>query len=243
MRLRRTAAGGIAVLLGLASCSSGGGEARSTLPASTTTSGLATTTTASAVATTTTVVATTTTEVVPPTTSVVTDATAADPKVLAQQLQAVLDRYVGLYRAVADAIRICRSPTSSSSMTCARWRRDDFLGLFLIPKWQQYRDEGTAFETGPAGPAPTSSSTGRPSRTRPSRRAAYLRLRRRQSRIGSPTAAVVDDATYVDRGSVEFVLSDVAHGYVNSLRIESSRDSRCRLDKSMRARRPCMMRP
>ena len=96
MRLRRTAAGGIAVLLVLAGCSSsGGGEARSSLPASTTTSGLATTTTTSAVATTTTVVATTTTEVAPATTTttVVADATAADPKVLAQQLQAVLDRY------------------------------------------------------------------------------------------------------------------------------------------------------
>ena len=140
------------MLLGLASCSSGGGEARSTLPASTTTSGLATTTTTSAVATTTTVVATTTTDVVPPTTTAVAgDATAADPKVLAQQLQAVLDRFRDLYvqsrldpnlpfgsQGFLDQVLLVVTP--------------DYYGLSLIPAWQGYQEQATSVRNGPSGP-------------------------------------------------------------------------------------------
>jgi hypothetical protein len=89
-----------------------------------------------------------TTAVPPTTTSVVADATTADPNVLAQQLQAVLDRYVDLYtlsrsdpnrpftdQALLDSIRDVATV--------------DFIGTFLVPKWTQYRIEGTAARRGP----------------------------------------------------------------------------------------------
>jgi hypothetical protein len=97
---------------------------------------------------TTTVPATTT---VPPTTTttVIADATTADPKVLAHQLQAVLDRYIDLYMVSrSDPNRPFTDQALIDSF------RDvatvDFIGTFLVPKWTQYRDEGTAARRGPA---------------------------------------------------------------------------------------------
>jgi hypothetical protein len=81
---------------------------------------------------------------------VVADATTADPNVLAQQLQAVLDRYESL---------VMRSRTNpelpftdeellSELQTVAT---TDFLGLFWVPKWQLAKDAGTAAKPGPRG--------------------------------------------------------------------------------------------
>src|SRR5829696_5746090 len=148
MQLRRTAAWGIVVVLALGACSSsGGGSAASSVPETTTT-------TPRAVATTTTTVAvpTTTSTTVPPTTTttVVADATTADPKVLAQQLQAVLDRYETL---------IMQSRSDPERPFTDQQLIDDlrevatveFLGLFWVPKWQTHRDDGTAVRAGPNG--------------------------------------------------------------------------------------------
>jgi hypothetical protein len=144
MRLRRTAAGGIVVALALAGCGSGGGGS--------TGSSVPETTTASAVATTTTVVATTTsTAPAPTTTTVVADATAADPKVLAEQLQAVLDRFRSLY---AESRTDPALPFESQELQDEFLRvvTRDFYSLNLLPRWSSFRNDGVAVRDGPGGP-------------------------------------------------------------------------------------------
>ncbi len=130
-------------ILALAGCSSsGGGSAGSSLPA--------TTTTVSAVTTTTTVVATT---AAPTTTTstVVQDATKADPKVLAQQLQAVLDRFRSLYvQSRTDPNLPFESQELQDELLTVVTR--DYLGLSLIPAWEDYRSKGTTVRNGPSGP-------------------------------------------------------------------------------------------
>src|SRR5436189_5839269 len=148
MRLRRTAAGAIVVLV-LAGCGSGGGNAAVTTLAETTTTTEAPTTT-SVVATTTTVAPATTEAPPAATTTVVQDATTADPKVLARQLQAVLDRYEALVmRSRSDP----NLPFTDEGLISdlRKVATGDFLGVFWVPKWQAARDDGLAAGPGPAG--------------------------------------------------------------------------------------------
>jgi hypothetical protein len=79
----------------------------------------------------------------PTTTSVVADATTADPNVLAQQLQAVLDRYESLVMRSRSnpELPFTDEELLSELQTVAT---TDFLGLFWVPKWQQDREDGTA---------------------------------------------------------------------------------------------------
>jgi hypothetical protein len=198
MRLRRTAAGGIAAVLALASCSSsGGGSAGSSLLEATTSSEMTTTTT---------VVASTTSTVPPPTTTtVVADATTADPKALAQQLQAVLDRYEAL---------IVRSRSDPNLPFTDQQLIDDlqavatneFLGLFWIPKWQAHRDEGTAARPGPMGFQRVLVNSVVPVD------GANVKLGYCFFDDGvtyRPTdGAVIDGRSYIDRGSVQMVKGD-----------------------------------
>jgi hypothetical protein len=83
------------------------------------------------------------------TTTVVADATSADPTVLAHQLQAVLDRYVDLYTASRSDPN---TPFTDQALidSFREFATVDFIGTFLVPKWTQYRDEGTAARRGPA---------------------------------------------------------------------------------------------
>jgi hypothetical protein len=92
---------------------------------------------------TTTTIAPTTTLPTTTTTTVVADATTADPHVLAQQLQSVLDRYESLVmrsRSNPD-LPFTDSELINELQTVAT---TDFLGIFWVPKWQQDRDDGTA---------------------------------------------------------------------------------------------------
>jgi hypothetical protein len=83
------------------------------------------------------------------TTSAVADATTADPNVLAQQLQAVLDRYVALYsESRTDPNRSFTDETLIDSFR--QVATEDFIGTFLILKWTEYRDSGISARRGPA---------------------------------------------------------------------------------------------
>jgi hypothetical protein len=80
---------------------------------------------------------------------VVADATTADPKILAQQLQAVLDHYIDLY--MVSRTDPNRPFTDEALLGSVREVATvDFIGTFLVPKWTQYRNDGTAARRGPA---------------------------------------------------------------------------------------------
>jgi hypothetical protein len=146
MRLRRTAAGAGIVALALAGCSSsGGGSTASSLPEPTTTTAVAVTTTTSDPPPTTTLASTTTS-----TTTVVVDATTADPKVLAQQLQQVLDRYEAL---IMQSRSDPNAPFTDEQLISdlREVATVEHLGLFWIPKWQADQADGTAVSSSDNG--------------------------------------------------------------------------------------------
>jgi hypothetical protein len=96
---------------------------------------------------TTTIIAPTTTLPATTTTTLVADATTADPHVLAQQLQSVLDRYIDLYMlSRSDPNRPFTDQALVDSLR--QVATVDFIGTFLVPKWTEYRDEGTVSKRG-----------------------------------------------------------------------------------------------
>jgi hypothetical protein len=94
--------------------------------------------------------AATTTAAATTTTTVVADATTADPAILAQQLQAVLDRYRALYsRSRANPELPFTDQDFVDKMLAVVTR--DFYGVSLLPSWTAYRNEQSAVRPGPSG--------------------------------------------------------------------------------------------
>jgi hypothetical protein len=95
--------------------------------------------------------ATTTTLPATTTTTAVVDATTADPKVLAQQLQAVLDRYRDLY---AQSRANPGLPFTDQSFVSKMLGvvTHEFYGVSLLPAWTAYRNENQAVRDGASGP-------------------------------------------------------------------------------------------
>jgi hypothetical protein len=99
---------------------------------------------------TTTTIAPTTTLPATTTTTVVADATTADPHVLAQQLQSVLDRYRTLYsESRANPELPFTDETFVQKMLDVVTH--EYYGVSLIPAWTQYRSDKQAVRDGPSG--------------------------------------------------------------------------------------------
>ena len=140
MRRSITAVTSVVVALAAAGCAGGGGG---TTLASTTTTPVVTTVPAA----TTTEAPSTTAAPTTTTTALITDATTADPKALAAQLQAVLDRYQELYIA---------SRTDPERPFTDQKLIDDFHEVAeqhelanLVQIWGQFRNDGSAVHSGP----------------------------------------------------------------------------------------------
>jgi hypothetical protein len=206
MRLRRTAA--LCIIAGalVAGC---GPNASTSPPIASlaTTTTMSATTTIAAVPSTTTMSPTTTIAVattMPPTTttSAMADATTADPTVLAQQLQAVLDRYESLVMRSRSnpELPFTDAELLSELQTVAT---TDFLGLFWVPKWQQDRDDGTATRSAPSGMSRilvTRVVVGSASKVL----ATYCFFDNGVTYDYS-NGAILDELTYVDRGAIDIV--------------------------------------
>jgi hypothetical protein len=157
MRLRRTAALGIIAGAVVAGCGTNASTSPHTTSLPTTTS-IATIAAVPSTTTTIAAAAIAAAATMPPTTvpattttGVVADATTADPKILAQQLQAVLDRYRVLYsesRANPELPFVDQSFVDEMLQVVTR----EFYGVSLIPAWSAYRDAKEAVRDGPSGP-------------------------------------------------------------------------------------------
>jgi hypothetical protein len=157
--------------------------------------------------------ATTTTLPATTTTTAVVDATAADPKVLAQQLQAVLDRYESLVMRSRSnpELPFTDSQLISELQSVAT---TDFLSLFWVPKWDQDRDEGTATHAAPSGMSRilvTKVAVDSPSRV-----VAEYCFFDNGITYNYTNGVVVDDLTYVDHGAIDLV-SDGANWKVDNV--------------------------
>jgi hypothetical protein len=136
----------------------------------------------------------------------VADATTVDPKVLAQQLQAVLDRYESLVMRSRSnpELPFTDSQLISDLQSVAT---TDFLGLFWVPKWDQDRDEGTATHSAASGMSRilvTKVAVDSPSRV-----VAKYCFFDNGVTYNYLSGAVVDDLTYVDRGAIALVTDGV----------------------------------
>jgi hypothetical protein len=151
---------------------------------------------------TTTTIAPTTTLPATTTTTVVADATIADPHVLAQQLQSVLDRYESLVmrsRSNPD-LPFTDSELINELQTVAT---TDFLGIFWVPKWQQDRDDGTATHAGASGMSRLLVT--RVSVEDPTRVSARFCFYDDGVTYKYTDGSTIDDVAYEDRGTVALV--------------------------------------
>jgi ABC-type transport system substrate-binding protein len=198
MRLRRTAAGVVVGAAVLAGCGSSGARPVATagLPATTTTS-----TTVPATTTPTTVPTT-----LPPTTTttVVADATTADPQVLAQQLQAVLDRYQALYLTsrTDPSLPFTDQALLDGFLEVAT---HDFVGVDLLPMWSTFRGDATAVRNGPSGPGQFYLTDVEP--VQPDRVAVRYCIFDDGVTYSLTTGEVLNDLTEVSTGTGEFIMT------------------------------------
>jgi len=197
MRRSITAVASVVVAFAAVGCSgSGGGSSL----ASTTTTPVVTT----APAATTTEAPSTTAAPAPTTTTtaaLITDATTADPKALAAQLQVVLDRYDELtVESLADPDRPF---TDHQFVDELRSVAEDNVIAGLLQRWQELRDQGVAGRLGPSG----------------GHRQVLTSLAEVSSRAVGATYCMYDDGTTYDR-STGGVLDDgviVRRGVVDFL--------------------------
>jgi hypothetical protein len=153
---------------------------------------------------------TTTTEppttTVPPTTTttVITDATTADPKVLAGQLQAVLDRYEQLY--LASRTDPERPFTDDKLIADFLDVTDKDLAAKTLLRWQRYREDGIAVRLGPTtdpGPYITAVNA-----MTPTQAMGQYCLYDDAVTYAVATGNVSDDKVLIVHGSLEFNLKD-----------------------------------
>jgi len=192
MRRSITAVASVVVAFAAVGCSGSGGG-----------SSLASTTTTPVVTTAppaTTTEAPSTTPAATTTTALITDATAADSKVLASQLQAVLDRYQKLYeQARTDPER----PFSDQKLI------DDFREVAekdelasLVQLWQAFRHDNSAVRPGPSGSSKLA-LTGL-SHADPTSVQGTFCIYDDSVTYSKASGDVVDDSTVVSRGVVVF---------------------------------------
>jgi hypothetical protein len=204
MRRSITAVASVVVAFAAVGCSgSGGGSSL----ASTTTTPVVTT----APAATTTEAPSTTPAPTTTTTAVITDATTADPKALATQLQAVVDRYQELYLA---------SRTDPERPFTDQQLIDDFHEVAgqdeladLVMAWGSFRQAGSAVKAGPnTEPSVVLTSLSHVSAQHVDATFCYYDD---GVTFAVATGNVLDDATFVGHGAIGFDATDgrwkVAH--------------------------------
>jgi hypothetical protein len=198
MRRSITAVASVVVALAAVGCSGGGGG--SSL-ASTTTTPVVTTAPA---ATTTEAPSTTAAPTTTTTTALITDATTADPKALAAQLQAVLDRYQALY--IASRTDPERPFTDQKLIDDLHEVAEQAELASLVQWWNQKRAEGSAARAGTSvDPGPYLSGLTRISAS--SVTATYCLFDDRVSYVKA-TGQVLDDSVAITRGVITFDAQD-----------------------------------